>query len=49
MRALCRKLTFVTIQSGHWMAQERPAEVNAALARWLATEVPGVWPQPQRG
>ena len=41
MRALCRNLTERTIESGHWMAQERPCEVNAALAQWLATSVPG--------
>ena len=44
MRAACDDLTEVVVPSGHWMAQERPVEVNAALARWLATEVAGVWP-----
>ena len=44
MRAACSNLTEHTICSGHWMAQERPSEVNAALAKWLATEVQGYWP-----
>jgi len=44
MRQDCRALTEIVIQSGHWMAQEKPVEVNAALARWLATKVPAVWP-----
>jgi pimeloyl-ACP methyl ester carboxylesterase len=44
MRQDCAHLTEVVIQSGHWMAQEKPVEVNAALAKWLATAVPGVWP-----
>ncbi|QQS15119.1 MAG: alpha/beta hydrolase [Rhodospirillales bacterium] len=44
MRAHCRDLTEVVVDSGHWMAQERPREVNAALVHWLATRVPGVWP-----
>ena len=44
MRQDCRNLTEVVIQSGHWMAQEKPIEVNAALAKWLATAVPAVWP-----
>jgi pimeloyl-ACP methyl ester carboxylesterase len=44
MRRECPHLSEVVIRSGHWMAQERPIEVNAALARWLATAVPGVWP-----
>jgi pimeloyl-ACP methyl ester carboxylesterase len=44
MRADCRDLTEVVIKSGHWMAQEKPIEVNASLARWLATSVPTVWP-----
>jgi pimeloyl-ACP methyl ester carboxylesterase len=47
MRTYCRKLTEKTIRSGHWMAQEKPVEVNAALVQWLATAVPGVWPQPK--
>lgn len=47
MRTYCRNLTETAIRSGHWMAQEKPIEVNAALVKWLATTVPGVWPQPQ--
>ncbi|MBI3756739.1 MAG: alpha/beta hydrolase [Deltaproteobacteria bacterium] len=47
MRTYCRNLIELTIRSGHWMAQEKPLEVNAALVKWLATAVPGVWPQPQ--
>jgi hypothetical protein len=27
-------------------AQEKPREVNAALVKWLATSVPGIWPRP---
>lgn len=45
MRAACRNLTYKTIASGHWMAQEKPLEVNAALAQWLATQVPESWPR----
>jgi pimeloyl-ACP methyl ester carboxylesterase len=47
MRKYCRNLTEETIRSGHWMAQEKPVEVNAALVKWLATAVPGVWPRPK--
>ena len=47
MRTYCRNLTELNIRSGHWMAQEKPLEVNAALVHWLVTKVPGVWPQPQ--
>jgi pimeloyl-ACP methyl ester carboxylesterase len=47
MRAYCRQLTEETIRSGHWLAQEKPVEVNAALVRWLAAKVPDVWPQPK--
>jgi soluble epoxide hydrolase / lipid-phosphate phosphatase len=46
MRTYCRNLTEETIRSGHWMAQEKPLEVNAALTKWLATKVPEVWPRP---
>src|SRR5262249_48534434 len=44
MRADCSDLTEVVVPSGHWMAQEKPAAVNAALARWIATRLPQVWP-----
>ena len=46
MRAQCSDLTEHVIDSGHWMAQERPHAVNAALARWLATHLAAYWPQP---
>jgi len=44
MRRDCRNLTEVTVRSGHWMAQERPVAVNAALAKWLAAHFPELWP-----
>jgi len=44
MRQDCRNLSEVMIQSGHWMAQEKPTEVNAAIAKWLVTAVPTIWP-----
>jgi soluble epoxide hydrolase / lipid-phosphate phosphatase len=47
MRTYCRQLTEATIRAGHWLAQEKPAEVNAAVVTWLATRVPEVWPQPK--
>ena len=47
MRTYCRQLTEETIRSGHWLAQEKPVEVNAALVKWLASRVPEVWPQPK--
>jgi len=43
MRASCADLTEAVVLSGHWMAQEKPAEVNAHLARWLAAKLPGLW------
>jgi pimeloyl-ACP methyl ester carboxylesterase len=43
MRASCENLTEATILSGHWMAQEKPIEVNAALAKWLGQQFPAVW------
>ena len=43
MRAHCARLTEHTVRSGHWMAQERPVEVNAALATWLAQVCPELW------
>lgn len=46
MRARCRDLTERIVDSGHWMAQEQPRAVNAALAEWIATRVPRAWPRP---
>ncbi|MGE0625684.1 MAG: alpha/beta fold hydrolase [Pseudomonadales bacterium] len=46
MRRMCRQLDETVIRSGHWMAQERPAEVNAALVRWLVERLPEIWPRP---
>ena len=43
MREYCDDLTEVVVQSGHWMAQENPVAVNAALARFLALKLPAVW------
>ncbi|MDD9942013.1 MAG: alpha/beta hydrolase [Myxococcales bacterium] len=43
MRKHCTQLSEAVVASGHWMAQEKPAEVNAHLARWLATELPDAW------
>ncbi len=43
MRAHCSALSEVTVLSGHWMAQEKPVEVNAALAKWLAVTFPELW------
>ncbi len=43
MRAHCDNLTEATVASGHWMAQEKPVEVNAALAKWLGAQLPALW------
>ncbi len=43
MRRDCSDLTEVVVKSGHWMAQEKPVDVNAALAKWLAAKLPGHW------
>jgi hypothetical protein len=44
MRGDCRNLTEAIVPSGHWMAQEKPRAVNAALAKWLVTRLPAIWP-----
>ena len=43
MRAYCSNLIEVTVPSGHWMAQEAPVAVNAALAKWIGAQFPGIW------
>ena len=39
MRQHCRRLSETTIDAGHWVAQEKPAALNAALANWIAAEI----------
>ncbi|PRZ40747.1 pimeloyl-ACP methyl ester carboxylesterase [Antricoccus suffuscus] len=46
MRGACPNLTEAIVDSGHWMAQEQPVAVNAAVAKWLATELSSMWPAP---
>lgn len=46
MRKACRNLTEYVVDSGHWMAQEKPRDVNAALVGWIANALPEVWPRP---
>ena len=43
MRAACADLEEAIVDSGHWMAQERPEQTNAALVRWLARRFPQAW------
>jgi pimeloyl-ACP methyl ester carboxylesterase len=43
MRRDCQNLTEAIVETGHWMAQEKPVSVNAAIARWMATEFPALW------
>lgn len=45
MREYCSDLTEFTLETGHWMAQEAPLEVNAALVAWLRASVPEAWPK----
>jgi soluble epoxide hydrolase / lipid-phosphate phosphatase len=44
MRALCPNLEEATVYSSHWMAQEKPVQLNGVLASWLAREVGDHWP-----
>lgn len=39
MRARCPNLTEQRIDCGHWMAQEKPQELNAILETWLSQQV----------
>lgn len=45
MKTYCHNLSLAVIDSGHWVAQEKPREVNAELVRWIATSVGDVWPR----
>lgn len=46
MRDYCANLSETVVESGHWMAQEKPVHVNAALAKWLSAQLPELWPRP---
>ena len=48
MRATCDDLSEVIVDSGHWMQQERPERVNAALAGWIVRRLGSVWPDKGR-
>ncbi|KJZ79923.1 hypothetical protein HIM_00637 [Hirsutella minnesotensis 3608] len=48
-RRLCRNLSQVHIDAGHFVQLEKPAETNAVIARWLSTEVSHEWPGAWRG
>ena len=40
MREKCSNLTETIIDSGHWMAQEKPIEVNREIVKWLVRQSP---------
>ncbi|KAI1822466.1 putative epoxide hydrolase [Xylaria intraflava] len=44
MRRTCSNLTEVTVEAGHFLQNQKPDEVNAALFRFIVEEVPGEWP-----
>ena len=46
MRRDCSDLAEVVVKSGHWMAQEKPVDVNVAIAKWLAAKLPDYWKKP---
>ena len=41
MRSDCTDLTERVLETGHWMAQEQPAQVSAAIAAWLPSTSSG--------
>ncbi len=45
MRKLCGDLREVELETGHWVAMERPREVNGIIAKWLIERVGGWWPE----
>ena len=44
MREHCSNLTEAVIDAGHWVAEEKPEEVDAVLTRWLVESVKEYWP-----
>ena len=46
MREKCKNLTEEVLHAGHWIAQEKGAEVSAAIAKWLVMKM-DYWPVPK--
>jgi len=44
MQKYASKLSWVSIAAGHFVSQEAINETNAAITRWLVTEVEDYWP-----
>jgi soluble epoxide hydrolase/lipid-phosphate phosphatase len=44
MRQKCKNLKEAKVDASHWVAEEKPTEVNAIIAKWLLQEVKGIWP-----
>ena len=44
MHKYCTNLTECTIDAGHWVAEEKPEETSAAIARWLVESCKTYWP-----
>ena len=44
MRKYCTDLTECSIDAGHWVAGEKPAETSAAIARWIVESCTQYWP-----
>jgi soluble epoxide hydrolase / lipid-phosphate phosphatase len=40
MREYCKDLTEVTVEASHWVALEKPEEVNLAVAKFLEAKLP---------
>jgi soluble epoxide hydrolase/lipid-phosphate phosphatase len=40
MEQSCKDLTYVSIESGHWVALEKPEQVNDALEQWVREKTP---------
>ena len=48
MRANCGQLSEVIVDSGHWVGQENPKALNAALSSWLVSELSALTKSPRR-
>lgn len=43
MREYCKDLSEESVVAGHWVSRENPTDLNAVLAKWLATRLPNMW------
>lgn len=43
-RKFCKNLTEASVDAGHWVAMEKPGEVNTIITKWIEEKCKDSWP-----